>query len=97
MKTRADLGNLVTYPQKKKKKNDNKKGEKYKMVFLFLFLGGWGINYKDGKRVYNNGSKIRIIKYLNSFFLINFAFLLKKKRCYVYNNFTTFLQQIMGD
>ena len=67
------------------------------MVFLFLFLGGWGINYKDGKRVYNNGSKIMIIKYLNSFFLINFAFLLKKKRCYVYNNFTTFLQQIMGD
>ena len=51
------------------------------MVFLFLFLGGWGINYKDGKRVYNNGSKIMIIKYLNSFFLINFAFLLKKKRC----------------
>ena len=49
------------------------------MVFLFLFLGGWGINYKDGKRVYNNGSKIMIIKYLNSFFLINFAFLLKKK------------------
>ena len=48
------------------------------MVFLFLFLGGWGINYKDGKRVYNNGSKIMIIKYLNSFFLINFAFLLKK-------------------
>ena len=67
------------------------------MVFLFLFLGGWGINYKDGKRVYNNGSKIMIIKYLNSFFLINFAFLLKKKNCYVYNNFTTFLQQIMGD
>ena len=67
------------------------------MVFLFLFLGGWGINYKDGKRVYNNGSKIMIIKYLNSFFLINFAFLLKKNRCYVYNNFTTFLQQIMGD
>ena len=80
MKTRAELGNSVTY----------KEGEKAVVVnlnvfiestgwffffFSFFFGGGrWGINYKDGKRVYNNGSKIMIIKYLNSFFLTNFEF-----------------------
>ena len=83
MKTRAELGNSVTY-----KNNNNKEGEKAVVVnfnvfiestrwfffFFSFFWGGWGINYKDGKRVYNNGSKIMIIKYLNSFFLTNFEF-----------------------
>ena len=86
MKTRAELGTSVTY----KNNNNNKEGEKAVVVnlnvfiestgwffffFSFFFGGGrWGINYKDGKRVYNNGSNIMIIKYLNSFFLTNFEF-----------------------